>query len=130
MLERFLAGFLNFLAPTLCIDCARPIAAASAARRIGNDRVCICVQCASRLAWWRILDGCPHCGWDHRDRISGTGSSAEAGSGVCPGCYSQGSALDACQTLLRYEGRATDWIPRFKRIGSAQLTVSFFLLSC
>ncbi len=133
MLNRFLASFLNFLAPSHCIDCSRAMTAPSAPVCTYNDSVCICSDCASRLAWWRILDGCPHCGWDQRERASGTESICEAPSGVCPGCYSQGSALDACHTLLRYEGRARDWIPRFKHRSSpfgpplvSRLAVEFF----
>jgi ComF family protein len=56
----------------------------------------------TRLAWWRRADGCPRCG-----TIPGEAST-------CPGCYSDGSPLHRCHALLRYEGRVTEWIPRFK----------------
>ncbi len=93
MLREFASGFVDLIAPLPCIECRDVVRSPLAP---------FCGPCGERLAWWRRLDGCPRCGSIRRD------------TDACPGCYSSGSAIHRCHSLLRYEGRVTDWIPRFK----------------
>jgi ComF family protein len=97
MFSEFWSMFADLLAPLACIGC-RSVAATPEAP--------LCRRCLAKIAWWRRLDGCPRCGF-----ISGE-------TGTCPGCYSDGSPLYRCHALLRYEGSAKDWIPRFKHRNS------------
>jgi len=88
-------ALLEIIAPFSCIDCGG---------RSASPEAPLCAQCARRLAWWRTVDGCPRCGV----------ATIDIENGACPGCYSDGSAIHSCRALLRYEGRARDWIPGFK----------------
>jgi len=106
MLQDLTESFLDWLAPRACVECGlRPISSGAP----------FCADCAGRLAWWRLTDGCPRCGWGRVD----SGGALPVGAGrahdTCPGCYSLGSALHACHALLRYQGRVRTWIPGFKR---------------
>jgi ComF family protein len=117
MLREIASTFLDALVPMSCLDC-RQAAATPAAP--------FCNRCIGNLAWWRSLDGCPRCGFRSNvpiyrgaragnefafDAVEGV---RDASAGTCPGCYSQGSALHRCHTLLRYDGNLKAWIPRFK----------------
>lgn len=105
MLGRIVSACLDLVAPPACIGCGY---------RLTSGVAPLCSACASRLAWWRTVDGCPHCGSDRLVSENEGSPDLEARNEICPGCYSQGSALHACYTLLRYEGPATEWIPSFK----------------
>jgi ComF family protein len=119
------ASFLEFLAPLSCLACGTPGTRAEAP---------LCPGCIERLPWWRLLDGCPHCGFRCGFRGGARRTPAkraptrangwrrfdldeiqrDEAPDLCPGCYAEGSALHRCHTLLRYEGPVREWIPRFK----------------
>jgi ComF family protein len=106
MLEGLARSVIDSLAPACCVDCGLGL---------GGHAPAICADCARRLPWWRALDGCPRCGTDGLDRSNGADRSTPSARTICGGCYSMGSPLHACHALLHYEGRARNWIPRFKR---------------
>jgi ComF family protein len=96
--DEFVSRFGDLLAPLACIQCRNVPA---------TPDMPLCRSCIERLAWWRRVDGCPRCG------------AVQAEPGACPGCYSSGSALHRCHTLLHYDDISRDWIPRFKQRSSA-----------
>jgi len=146
-LSRLLATGLDGLAPTHCLECGALAAGPEAP---------FCSTCCSGLPWWRAIDGCPRCGLadgalptlDDFDVSDGSTRARERGTNrvgravpdvdsgsarACPGCHTEGSALHASQTLLRYVAGPRVWIPRFKHHSSpfgpplaSRLAVAFY----
>lgn len=104
-LGRLAAPVVDALAPVRCVACERRIATASL-----RATTPFCVECMTALPWWRAADGCPRCG-------ALVDESPSASDGACARCLAAGSPLHRCESVVRYEGDVTRWVPGFKRVG-------------
>ena len=96
---------LDAIARPRCIECDAPLYSGSSP---------LCLPCALRLPWWRVVDGCPRCGTPRETRSNDGCDLDESVFEGCAGCLTEGSALHHCRALVRYEGIVRRWIPGFK----------------